>query len=882
MATDVGIRLLAEDGNFINRLDEVIRRLEEVEDKQQSVQQQINRTTSANESFGQSLAETVTEAKRAEDAQQDYSAALQTTLKDFSLFGVSYNSVIAKANEFRTALRGSLQVLSTQTQITDNQRRSIAALNRSYGLSSTALTGVAKAARVFRVALLSTGIGAIVIALGALISFLTTTQRGSEALSRVFAAIGAVTELLVDGINDLGESIFDAVTNPRQAVEDFWEFLKNIPSVILDNIITRIGALGRVVEAVFAGRFGEAGKAAADVFTGVENTVDKVAEAATGAAAEIAKVVTEADNLRLAQIALEKAEIALGLTVLETRANIRELNREAEDTNNTYAERRDAIEQAYNLENDLLGQRILIAERNLALVREDIRLNSDGDKIENLRREAEAQGEIATLRLESAELLTTLGNRRNQLAKEEQAVVDSLRNTYDQLTKSLTDQLAALQLSEADPLQRLVLTRDASIQALNDQRAALIETAEALGQPIDAINEAFDRLIDRQEDIFSRSAQSLELGDINQSLEVEAVVSLDQDSTQERIAGLVDGLSFVLPPTDIQVFQDSLDEAAAAVEGVFSDIEEFLQGDAFTSVQAAFGQLADSILESAQIEIDAIDRRSEARNEDIDSLQDEIDREQSLLAKGFDFNTQAKEDELKRLQDLEEADQERREELVARQQRLQLIQDSITQASSLVTASSNIFKTFSVFGPLQIPLAITAIGAMFAAFAKAKVDAFAATRLHTGADSLYEGIGMIAPGEASDIPGRGDGLKIVDNQGQTRARVGGNEMLIDEKTTHSHGDVFKWIRDNKHLYSAFEMIDILKGTIAPKVQVMNESRSIIAAQQSDLNYRAMKAAHKEAIMETMQGTAAALAKSMNIGSRKEIIDGDRKLIVERY
>jgi len=72
---------------------------------------------------------------------------------------------------------------------------------------ATATNLGSKAMRIFKVALASTGIGAIVIALGSLISYFTQTQQGAELLERAVTAISTAFSVLRDRLSMMGEGL---------------------------------------------------------------------------------------------------------------------------------------------------------------------------------------------------------------------------------------------------------------------------------------------------------------------------------------------------------------------------------------------------------------------------------------------------------------------------------------------------------------------------------------------------------------------------------------------------------------------------------------------------------------------------------------------------
>ena len=69
--------------------------------------------------------------------------------------------------------------------------------------------------------IMSTGIGALVLAVVALTQSFKRSEAGQEKFQRIMAGIGAVTSQVLDLFSDLGETIIDTVTSPMKALESF-------------------------------------------------------------------------------------------------------------------------------------------------------------------------------------------------------------------------------------------------------------------------------------------------------------------------------------------------------------------------------------------------------------------------------------------------------------------------------------------------------------------------------------------------------------------------------------------------------------------------------------------------------------------------------------
>ena len=75
---------------------------------------------------------------------------------------------------------------------------------RAAAISSNLLS---TALKILKVALIATGIGAIVVLLGSLVAWMTKTQKGTEFLSNVMASFGAIVNVLIDRVAKFGGAL---------------------------------------------------------------------------------------------------------------------------------------------------------------------------------------------------------------------------------------------------------------------------------------------------------------------------------------------------------------------------------------------------------------------------------------------------------------------------------------------------------------------------------------------------------------------------------------------------------------------------------------------------------------------------------------------------
>lgn len=140
----------------------------------------------------------------------------------------------------KTTLDGLQEVKNVTKQATASTKAQVKAdknLGKSQGIVRNAIITTNGALKLFRLALISTGIGAIVVALGSLIAFLLTTQEGVDALTKVTKPLQEIFKGLLGVLQDLGKRLFDAINEPKKAWEDFQDTLDKGRKFIVQNVI---------------------------------------------------------------------------------------------------------------------------------------------------------------------------------------------------------------------------------------------------------------------------------------------------------------------------------------------------------------------------------------------------------------------------------------------------------------------------------------------------------------------------------------------------------------------------------------------------------------------------------------------------------------------
>ena len=177
---------------------------------------------------------------------------------------------------------------------------------------SASTTGWIKVLKLLKVALIGTGIGALVVALGSLVAWFTKTQKGVEAANKIMAALGATINVIIDRASKLGSALVN----------------------------------------VFTGNFAEAAEDAKGILAGIGK--------------EVAEETKQAWRLADALNAIEKREVMLSMSRAANRAEIEKLKKAADDQTLSAQERIKAAEKAAEIEKKDLEIQTELAEARLA------------------------------------------------------------------------------------------------------------------------------------------------------------------------------------------------------------------------------------------------------------------------------------------------------------------------------------------------------------------------------------------------------------------------------------------------------------------------------------------------------------------------------------
>lgn len=360
-------------------------------------------------------------------------------------------------------------------------------LKNSFSKLTEPIRKVIASMKTLKGALAATGIGAVALALGALVEYFRSSEEGSRKLAIATEALGILMGKLSDVAQKVGEFLVDLFTNPM-------EYLKEFANLIKENIINRfegllelIPQLSKAIGLLFEGEFTEAGKVAADaigkVTLGVEDITDKVGDAIEAAkefgkefVKEVNSAVKAATTLVDAQRALRNQQQALIKENAKLNQELELQQRIAEDTTLAYDDRKAALERVGEAQVALAEnlQKQASAEENI------IRLQLAQEGNYNKKEELETQlAEAIAARTDAETQLLIKRQEADKITRElDLEELDRKRSINDMIT-SMANELVEDQFERAR--QELAAQEAASMAELTALRATEEEKARIAG-----------------------------------------------------------------------------------------------------------------------------------------------------------------------------------------------------------------------------------------------------------------------------------------------------------------------------------------------------------------------------------------------------------------
>ena len=356
----------------------------------------------------------------------NYRQAILDAVGDNQAFGTSMNSVVNTFN----SLKVNVVALATPfTNFVQTGKMAPGVLNAT----ATATGNVSTGMKILRGAIISTGIGALIVALGSLISYFTSTQEGVNKVNKVLTPLKVLFQTLFGVVQQVGKVLVEAFKAAWEPIKKVGEFIGTFLITPIKQVVGVVKGLGKILTGDFKGAWEEVKKPAQDL-------VNK--------GKEMGKAVGEA-RAKYAELGKEMKGIVGGIgdtmdEALKRGQRIEEINQRLVKSEAEHIEKTEALKELFAEQNQIardtsksVEEREKAAKASVETLKQINALARERNQLEVERIELQQKSndtsdeEKADLARKKAEL--NAANREMLNAETAQnKVINSIRNTARQ------------------------------------------------------------------------------------------------------------------------------------------------------------------------------------------------------------------------------------------------------------------------------------------------------------------------------------------------------------------------------------------------------------------------------------------------------------------
>jgi len=535
----------------------------------------INSVTSQVQAFRQATQE-------AREAQQAYQAAQQISVEATEAASAATERATQIGFQFTAGQATEAQVIAANTAATDANIVATEAQAVATEASTVATTAATNAAKIFKVALASTGIGAIVILIVALLSYLKEFDPLVDLIEQLFAGFKA-------GFDTVGRLITDFISN----IKSMGDLLSKLGKFFLDPV-------GSIKS--FSKEVGNAAKAAYNLKAAQQDLEDQMS-------------VQEVINARAEQ-------------------QIKQLILQSKNRTISEQERQKFLKQANDLEVKTFNQRTVLVDKDVANAQEAARIKGN----------LSAQ-EIARLKNEGTAYAIELQNRgrigQTEVDLVKKTELDKVKN-LDESTQQQEKIQNRLELSQQKAEEAAQKRAEKAKEMAEKARAAeevRLESVVKTNESIQTERKNEEDNVNR--DIDAKILKYKEYSSVTQQLELERTARL-KDIQKQYALEIAKSTDDVLRATEdlfISRIQNQQDRELATIavqnqrklaaqDELLAQTYERIQlgEEGLTGLYVSQQALRDEILTQGQFDIDQKNKEYEDQK-----AQETIDRNQRVL-----------------------------------------------------------------------------------------------------------------------------------------------------------------------------------------------------------------------------------------------------------
>lgn len=411
---------------------------------------------------------------------------------------------------------------------------------------SNATNKSATSLKILRGAVISTGIGALVVALGSLIAYFTSTQEGIDKVNKVLTPLKVLFQTLWGVVQNVGKALVEAFTHPKQLLLDLGKFMQEQIINRATAIIDAFKGLGNILTGNVKEGIKQVGDAALQAATGVKDVVGKVKEAGKAVSDTIGEAIKRGQRIEEIGVKLASSEADFVKQSEALKLEFAEQNQIARDTSKTISEREAAAKKSIEIQKQI--NKLVTDRNNLEIERMELQQQSndtsDAERADLERKKAEnnkaksdqIQSEIAQTKVlnsinkdREAKNKEATDKARKRLEEElkwqkeaiedyvktNSAVAKSMQERLDIEEKGMRDRLAIL---ETEKIKGIIKQREYERQKRDIEQDYLkvrneltIEAVQKEAEQYEMLNaDKFDTEEALQEAIYQKKVEALE------------------------------------------------------------------------------------------------------------------------------------------------------------------------------------------------------------------------------------------------------------------------------------------------------------------------------------------------------------------------------------
>ena len=403
----------------------------------------------------------------------NYRQAILDALDSQNSLGTSLNTIIGQLQGLKGHFSGTVNIITNYVnygRATANTQNAIANATRNTSI----------AFKVLRGAFLALGLPALLMLLGSLISYFTSTQEGINKVNRVLTPLKVAFQTLIGVVQNVGKVMVEAFQAAWQPIKKAGELIGTFLITPLKQVIGVVKGLSKVITGDFEGAWEEVKKPTQDLV----NKAKDMGKAASDAKGKFSELGGEMKNIagnikatmdealkrgqRIEEInqKLSASEADFIQQTAELKQLFKEQNMIAEDTTKTFKEREEAAKKSIEIQKQINK----LAEDRNGLEQELLNLKfasndtSDADRAELAKKKAEL-AEQAAARIEA---ITTQNNKVNTIRKAADDEANARRKEQaDKARAHLEEQLKW----QKEAVEEYVKTNSAVAQSLQERLA---------------------------------------------------------------------------------------------------------------------------------------------------------------------------------------------------------------------------------------------------------------------------------------------------------------------------------------------------------------------------------------------------------------------------